>query len=174
MNFEIKDNFINVAKIIESPNHSERSSAIDLIVIHCISLPEGDFLNSNVIDLFQNKLDCNKHSTFKTLEGLKVSAHLFIRRNGEIIQFVPFNKCAWHAGESSFKDRDNCNNFSIGIELEGTVRDEFTDKQYEVLNPIILKLKEEYAITDVVGHSDIAPDRKIDPGPHFDWERLND
>ena len=122
MNFEIKNNFIDTAKIIKSPNHSERSCAIDLIVIHCISLPEGDFLNSNVMDLFQNKLDCNKHPSFKSLKDLKVSAHLFIRRNGEIIQFVPFDKCAWHAGESSFNDRDNCNNFSIGIELEGTVQ----------------------------------------------------
>ena len=134
MNFEIKNNFIDTAKIIKSPNHSERSCAIDLIVIHCISLPEGDFLNSKVMDLFQNKLDCNKHPSFKSLKDLKVSAHLFIRRNGEIIQFVPFDKCAWHAGESSFNDRDNCNNFSIGIELEGTVQEEFTDKQYEVLN----------------------------------------
>ena len=174
MNFEIKNNFIDTAKIIKSPNHSERSCAIDLIVIHCISLPEGDFLNSNVMDLFQNKLDCNKHPSFKSLKDLKVSAHLFIRRNGEIIQFVPFDKCAWHAGESSFNDRDNCNNFSIGIELEGTVQQEFTDKQYEVINPVILKLKEEYKINHVVGHSDIAPDRKIDPGPYFDWERLND
>ena len=89
MNFEIKNNFIDTAKIIKSPNHSERSCAIDLIVIHCISLPEGDFLNSNVMDLFQNKLDCNKHPSFKSLKDLKVSAHLFIRRNGEIIQFVP-------------------------------------------------------------------------------------
>ena len=155
-------------------NKRPKDIKISLIVIHCISLPEGDFLNSNVMDLFQNKLDCNKHPSFKSLKDLKVSAHLFIRRNGEIIQFVPFDKCAWHAGESSFNDRDNCNNFSIGIELEGTVQEEFTDKQYEVLNPVILKLKEEYKINHIVGHSDIAPDRKIDPGPHFDWERLND
>ncbi len=106
MNFEIKDHLIGSAEFIESPNNSERNSSIDLIVIHCISLPEGDFLNSNVIDLFQNKLDHNKHPTFETLKELKVSAHLFIRRDGKIIQFVPFDKCAWHAGESSFNNRD--------------------------------------------------------------------
>ena len=130
MNFEIKDHLIGSAEFIESPNNSERNSSIDLIVIHCISLPEGDFLNSNVIDLFQNKLDHNKHPTFETLKELKVSAHLFIRRDGKIIQFVPFDKCAWHAGESSFNNRDGCNDFSIGIELEVTVHEEFTDEQY--------------------------------------------
>ena len=153
MNFEIKDHLIGSAEFIESPNNSERNSSIDLIVIHCISLPEGDFLNSNVIDLFQNKLDHNKHPTFETLKELKVSAHLFIRRDGKIIQFVPFDKCAWHAGESSFNNRDGCNDFSIGIELEGTVHEEFTDEQYKILKAVILKLKEEYGITNTVGHS---------------------
>ena len=174
MNFEIKDHLIGSAEFIESPNNSERNSSIDLIVIHCISLPEGDFLNSNVIDLFQNKLDHNKHPTFETLKEFKVSAHLFIRRDGKIIQFVPFDKCAWHAGESSFNNRDGCNDFSIGIELEGTVHEEFTDEQYKILKAVILKLKEEYGITNTVGHSDIAPDRKVDPGPHFNWDKLND
>ena len=174
MNFEIKDHLIGSAEFIESPNNSERNSSIDLIVIHCISLPEGDFLNSNVIDLFQNKLDHNKHPTFETLKELKVSAHLFIRRDGKIIQFVPFDKCAWHAGESSFNNRDGCNDFSIGIELEGTVHEEFTGEQYKILKAVILKLKEEYGITNTVGHSDIAPDRKVDPGPYFDWDKLND
>ena len=174
MDFEIKDHLIGPAEFIESPNNSERNCSIDLIVIHCISLPEGDFLNSNVIDLFQNKLDHNKHPTFETLKELKVSAHLFIRRDGKIIQFVPFDKCAWHAGESSFNNRDGCNDFSIGIELEGTVHEEFTDEQYKILKAVILKLKEEYGITDTVGHSDIAPDRKVDPGPYFDWDKLND
>ena len=174
MNFEIKDHLIGPAEFIESPNNSERNCSIDLIVIHCISLPEGNFLNSNVIDLFQNKLDLNKHATFETLKGLKVSAHLFIKRDGKIIQFVPFNKCAWHAGESSFNNRGRCNDFSIGIELEGTIDQEFTDKQYATLKPLISKLKEEYGITDIVGHSDIAPDRKLDPGPYFNWNKLND
>ena len=174
MNFEIKDHLIGSAEFIESPNNSERNCSIDLIVIHCISLPEGDFLNSNVIDLFQNKLDHNKHPTFETLKELKVSAHLFIRRDGKIIQFVPFDKCAWHAGESSFNNRDGCNDFSIGIELEGTVHEEFTGEQYKILKAVILKLKEEYGITNTVGHSDIAPDRKVDPGPHFNWDKLND
>ena len=174
MDFEIKDHLIGPAEFIESPNNSERNCSIDLIVIHCISLPEGDFLNSNVIDLFQNKLDHNKHPTFETLKELKVSAHLFIRRDGKIIQFVPFDKCAWHAGESSFNNRDGCNDFSIGIELEGTVHEEFTGEQYKILKAVILKLKEEYGITNTVGHSDIAPDRKVDPGPHFNWDKLND
>ena len=174
MDFEIKDHLIGPAEFIESPNNSERNCSIDLIVIHCISLPEGDFLNSNVIDLFQNKLDHNKHPTFETLKELKVSAHLFIRRDGKIIQFVPFDKCAWHAGESSFNNRDGCNDFSVGIELEGTIHEEFTDEQYKILKAVILKLKEEYGITNTVGHSDIAPDRKVDPGPHFKWDKLND
>ena len=87
---------------------------------------------------------------------------------------MPFDKCAWHAGESLFNDRERCNDFSIGIELEGTIDQEFTNKQYETLKPVILKLKEKYGITDIVGHSDIAPDRKLDPGPYFDWDKLND
>ena len=173
MNFEIKDHLIGSAEFIESPNNSERNSSIDLIVIHCISLPEGDFLNSNVIDLFQNKLDHNKHPTFETLKELKVSAHLFIRRDGKIIQFVPFDKKAWHAGVSNFNGRENCNEFSIGIELEGTDELEYTQEQYDTLVEVSRELMVSYPLItkgNIVGHCDIAPGRKTDPGETFDWD----
>ena len=105
---------------------------------------------------------------------MKVSSHLLINRDGSLIQFVPFNKCAWHAGQSSFEGREDCNEFSIGIELEGTVKESFTDQQYAILNDIIGLLKREYPVKNIVGHSEIASGRKKDPGPYFEWKRLND
>ena len=173
MSLSIKNHLIEGADYFLSPNQSDRSENIDLVVIHCISLPEGSFNNDNPTKLFLNELDFEKHDSFKSLEGLKVSAHILIERNGSLIQFVPFNKCAWHAGQSNYAGRDRCNEFSIGIELKGSIKEEFTNDQYSVLNDLLDLLKEEYGDMDVVGHSEIAPDRKNDPGPYFNWDLIN-
>ena len=173
MRLSIKNHLIEGADYFLSPNQSDRSENIDLVVIHCISLPEGSFNNDNPTKLFLNELDFKKHDSFKSLEGLKVSAHILIERNGSLIQFVPFNKCAWHAGQSNYAGRDRCNDFSIGIELKGSIKEEFTNDQYSVLNDLLDLLKKEYGDMDVVGHSEIAPDRKNDPGPYFNWDLIN-
>ena len=173
MSLSIKDHLIEEADYFKSPNQSDRSENIDLIVIHCISLPEGSFENDNPKKLFLNQLDFDKHDSFKSLKGLKVSAHILIERNGSLIQYVPFNKCAWHAGQSNYAGRDRCNEFSIGIELKGSIKEEFTNDQYSVLNDLLDLLKKEYGDMDVVGHSEIAPNRKNDPGPYFNWDLIN-
>lgn len=173
MSLSIKNHLIEGADYFLSPNQSDRSENIDLIVIHCISLPEGSFNNDNPTKLFLNELDFEKHESFKSLEGLKVSAHILIERDGSLIQFVPFNKCAWHAGQSNYAGRDRCNEFSIGIELKGSIKEEFTNDQYSVLNDLLDLLKKEYGDMDVVGHSEIAPNRKNDPGPYFNWDLIN-
>lgn len=173
MNLSIKNHLIEGADYFLSPNQSDRSENIELVVIHCISLPEGSFNNDNPTKLFLNELDFEKHDSFKSLEGLKVSAHILIERNGSLIQFVPFNKCAWHAGQSNYAGRDRCNEFSIGIELKGSIKEEFTNDQYSVLNDLLDLLKKEYGDMDVVGHSEIAPNRKNDPGPYFNWDLIN-
>ena len=173
MSLSIKNHLIEGADYFLSPNQSDRSENIDLVVIHCISLPEGSFNNDNPTKLFLNELDFEKHDSFKSLEGLKVSAHILIERNGSLIQYVPFNKCAWHAGQSNYAGRDRCNEFSIGIELKGSIKEEFTNDQYSVLNDLLDLLKKEYGDMDVVGHSEIAPNRKSDPGPYFNWDLIN-
>lgn len=173
MCLSIKNHLIEGADYFLSPNQSDRSENIDLVVIHCISLPEGSFNNDNPTKLFLNELDFEKHDSFKSLEGLKVSAHILIERNGSLIQFVPFNKCAWHAGQSNYAGRDRCNEFSIGIELKGSIKEEFTSDQYSVLNDLLDLFKKEYGDMDVVGHSEIAPNRKNDPGPYFNWDLIN-
>ena len=173
MSLSIKNHLIEGADYFLSPNQSDRSENIDLVVIHCISLPEGSFNNDNPTKLFLNELDFEKHDSFKSLKGLKVSAHILIERNGSLIQYVPFNKCAWHAGQSNYAGRDRCNEFSIGIELKGSIKEEFTNDQYSVLNDLLDLLKKEYGDMDVVGHSEIAPNRKNDPGPYFNWDLIN-
>ena len=174
MSLKIKNNLIVGAEVELSTNSSERYDDIELIVIHCISLPEGEYNNNHPKDLFLNKLDLSIHPSFETLKNLKVSSHLLINRDGSFQQFVPFNKCAWHAGQSSFEGKEDCNKFSIGIELEGTINESFTDQQYTILNEIIGLLKKEYPIKNIVGHSEIAASRKKDPGPYFEWNRIND
>lgn len=129
------------------------------------------FSGDGVVEFFTNKLDPEAHPYYQTLRGLQVSAHFFIRRDGETIQFVPCEKRAWHAGESCWQGRSRCNDFSIGIELEGSDTMPFTDTQYEALAVLTRALQKTYPITDIVGHSDIAPARKTDPGPCFDWDR---
>ena len=148
---------------------------IDTIIIHCISLPMGSYDNQNIVDLFTNNLDINQDPSFKSLKDIRVSSHLLIKRDGEIIQFVPFYLRAWHAGVSKHKERDNCNDYSIGIELEGTDKSKFTDVQYDRLNEIIRSLKDFYpkiADENIIGHNEVSPDRKNDPGPYFEWNRI--
>ncbi|MEO8767129.1 MAG: 1,6-anhydro-N-acetylmuramyl-L-alanine amidase AmpD [Nitrosospira sp.] len=160
-------------RFIPSPNCDERPAgcAINLLVIHNISLPPDEFGGDGVIELFANRLDPEAHPYYQTLRDLKVSTHFFIRRDGEIIQFVPCEKRAWHAGVSCWHGKARCNDFSIGIELEGSDSTPFTDLQYAMLAALTRVLQKTYPITDIAGHSDIAPGRKTDPGPCFDWER---
>ena len=156
-------------------NNRPNNTIIDTIIIHCISLPVGSYGNQNIIDLFMNNLDINQDPSFESLKDIKVSSHLLIKRDGEIIQFVPFNLRAWHAGISKHKERENCNDYSIGIELEGTDKCNFTDTQYDRLNEVIISLKDYYPeIVDenIIGHNEVSPDRKNDPGPFFEWNRI--
>jgi len=154
-----------------SPNFDPRAldTAINLLVIHNISLPPGQFGGPFIADLFGNRLDCDAHPYFDQLRSLRVSAHFLVRRDGEVIQFVSANDRAWHAGASSFCGRDRCNDFSIGIELEGTDFEAFELPQYESLAALTQALLARYPIADVAGHEHIAPGRKTDPGPFFDW-----
>lgn len=166
------------AEFIASPNYDERPDGanIELLVIHNISLPPNEFGGSYVKDFFCNKLDASMHPYFKEIEGMEVSSHLLIERSGKLIQFVPFHKRAWHAGKSCFHGREHCNDFSIGIELEGADDVEYTDAQYDVLRAVILCLQMTYSglnTNNITGHCDIAPGRKTDPGPAFHWSRLS-
>ena len=150
---------------------------IDLIVIHNISLPPGEFGNGHVHKLFTNQLNYSQHPYFEEIKDLRVSSHLLIERTGKLTQFVPFNQRAWHAGQSNFQGRDCCNDFSVGIELEGTDDTEYTNAQYHVLSAAIVSLQMAYptlSSQNIVGHCDIAPERKTDPGGAFDWQRLRD
>ena len=173
-NFFDNDGWLKNANRIESDNFNQRPTLKKdfLVVIHSISLPPGQFNNSFIEDFFQNKLNPNLHPYFETIKDLKVSAHFLIKRTGELIQFVSCHNRAWHAGESSWKGMSNCNDFSIGIELEGTEMESYEEIQYKVLLNLLDQLKKEYNIIDIVGHSDIAPHRKTDPGPSFDWNKI--
>lgn len=159
-----------------SPHFNERpqdeTGDVSLLVIHNISLPAGCFNTPYINDLFLGTLDCSAHESFADLAGFEVSAHCVINRLGEITQFVPFNKRAWHAGVSSYQGRNNCNDFSIGIELEGTDNIPYTQAQYTSLIMVAKSLLKHYpklTKNHIVGHCDIAPLRKTDPGPSFDW-----
>lgn len=145
------------------------SAQIDLIVLHCISLPPGQYMGCEVQQLFTNQLDWNAHPYFKSIQGLAVSTHFYIRRNGELWQFVSCNDRAWHAGVSNYRGRSNCNDDSIGIELEGQVGDTFEASQYETLSALCPAIMQRYPIAYVAGHEHIAPDRKTDPGKGFEW-----
>ena len=162
------------AKICLSPNCSSREKGeISLLVIHNISLPPGKFGGGHVEEFFQNILDPQAHPYFDEIKELKVSSHLFIERDGSITQFVPFDKKAWHAGVSNFNGRENCNEFSIGIELEGTDELENTQQQYDSLVEVSRELMVLYPLItkdNIVGHCDISPGRKTDPGKAFDWD----
>ncbi len=164
------------ARRVDSPHCDARPEgcAISLLVVHNISLPPGQFGGPGVEQLFKNRLNPEEHPYYASIQGLRVSAHFFIRREGELIQFVPCILRAWHAGVSNWQGRAGCNDFSIGVELEGTDDTPFDDLQYAVLNRLLAALRAAYPITSVAGHSDIAPGRKTDPGPYFDWARLTE
>lgn len=159
---------------VGSPNCDERpdGSAIELVVIHSISLPPGEFGGDGVVRLFTNSLDPDSHPYYPAIHQMKVSAHFFVRRDGGLIQFVPCARRAWHAGVSQWRGRERCNDFSIGIELEGGDEVPFEAAQYDSLNRLLTILRGTYPIAAVCGHADIAPGRKTDPGPCFDWSRV--
>jgi len=162
-------------RFIASPNCDERplGCAVSLLVIHHISVPPDEFVGNGVIELFTNQLNPDVYHCHAA-HDIKVSAHFFIRRNGEIIQFVPCGKRAWHAGVSCWQGKTRCNDFSIGVEIEGSDATPFTDSQYAVLVSLTIELRRAYPIIDITGHSDIASGRKTDPGPYFDWDRYRD
>ena len=175
MSFTLYKNRLQGVRQLDSPNQSCRGSGdqIELLIIHNISLPPGEFGTGCIDDFFCNRLDMDSHPYFRKIEDLQVSSHLLIDRHGMVTQYVPFDKKAWHAGESSFRGRSSCNDFSIGIELEGTDHEPFLPEQYETLVGVTNSLLLEYPYLNfarIVGHSDVAPGRKTDPGPFFDWE----
>jgi AmpD protein len=167
---------LSPAAYVPSPNCDDRpgGATIELLVIHNISLPPGEFGGPGIVELFTNRLDPSAHPYYREIQGHKVSSHFLIRRDGELIQFVPCSRRAWQAGQSEWRGRSRCNDFSVGVELEGADDRPFTDSQYAVLADLARALKRAYPIKDCVGHSDIAtpPGRKTDPGPHFDWARF--
>lgn len=176
---KLVEGWLHPAVHIVSPNFNERPEVTDisLLVIHSISLPPGDYGGTAISQFFTNSLNPALHPYFESIADLTVSAHVLIARDGTVTQFVPFHKRAWHAGKSGFDGRENCNDFSIGIELEGTDTDVFTDAQYSALTAITRVIQQHYpAITPqrIAAHSAIAPGRKTDPGSGFDWPRFLD
>ena len=158
---------------VASPNYDARppGTPAELLVIHNISLPPNEYGGDAIERFFTNTLDHSEHPYYEQLKGVRVSAHFLVRRDGRVIQFVPCSRRAWHAGVSTWRGRSRCNDFSIGIELEGSDFEPFTDRQYLALARLTRRLKRVYPIGAIAGHSDIAPERKTDPGPFFDWER---
>ena len=166
------------ARQVPSPNYDDRPPGCEpeLIVIHGISLPPGEFGGQWIDQFFTNQLDPTAHPYFEQIANMKVSSHLLLEREGDVVQFVPLSKRAWHAGESCYQKRDRCNDFSIGIELEGTDTIPYERNQYAALTAVVQSLAAAYpqlADAPIVGHCDIAPDRKTDPGPAFDWARFH-
>ena len=171
--FQVKNGQLLGARFVPSPNFNDRPAhtEIQLVVIHNISLPPSQFGGGYIEQFFQNQLDWQAHPYFQTIEGMQVSAHLLILRSGEVLQFVNFNDRAWHAGRSSYLGKKECNDYSIGIELEGSDDQPFESVQYAVLAQVVASLQQAYPKIQqhLAGHSDIAPRRKTDPGPYFDW-----
>jgi N-acetyl-anhydromuramoyl-L-alanine amidase len=169
------DGWIAAARKLPSPNFEARPAGAvpTLIVVHNISLPPNEFGGTAIAELFLNTLDCDAHPYYQEhLRGVRVSAHFVIHRDGALEQFVSCNERAWHAGPSNFFGRERCNDFSIGIELEGSDTTAFEAAQYRTLAQVVSAVKARYPIEALAGHSDVAPNRKTDPGPHFDWQRL--
>lgn len=168
------DGWVEQIRHAPSPNCDARPAGtiVDLLVLHNISLPPGVFTGEAIVDFFTNRLDAGAHPYFASIADMRVSAHFLIRRDGETIQFVACEQRAWHAGQSQWIGRSTCNDYSIGIELEGTDDIAFSDEQYVALSALTNAIRLRYPIADIVGHSDIAPGRKTDPGPCFDWERF--
>ncbi len=166
--------YVRAAVQVASPNCDDRPhhTPITLAVVHGISLPPGEFGGDAIERLFTNRLDAAAHPYFASIATLRVSSHFLVRRDGALVQFVPCARRAWHAGPSAWRGVPRCNDYSIGIELEGTDTDAYEDPQYATLARLCRVLMRRYPIADVAGHSDIAPSRKTDPGPAFDWRRL--
>lgn len=177
MSMDINEDWLSQARRVCSPNYDQRpeGAAISLIVVHGISLPPGEFGGPYIDQLFSNCLDPEAHPYFRDIAGLQVSSHLLIRRDGEVVQYVPFHLRAWHAGQSCYQGRERCNDFSIGIELEGCDDQPYDDRQYQRLSEVVELLCAHFPLLDktrIARHSDIAPGRKTDPGPAFDWPRF--
>lgn len=176
MTQRIQQGWLTQARHVPSPNFNARPACTEprLIVLHNISLPPAQFGGGYIEDFFQNKLDSSVHPYFETIKDLKVSAHVLILRTGDVIQFVSFDERAWHAGRSSYMGVQECNDYSIGIELEGTDDQPFTDAQYAAVLNVIFIIQQTYSQTryHLAGHSDIAPGRKTDPGLYLDWQRI--
>lgn len=162
------------AQALRSPNHGPRppGAVVDLVVLHSISLPPGEFGGDAIARLFTNQLDWSAHPSFEAIRGLQVSAHFLVRRCGSLLQFVSTDRRAWHAGASSWQGRPNCNDYSIGIELEGLEGGQFEPAQYAALAPLLQALVRRHPLRAVTGHEHVAPGRKHDPGPGFDWQAL--
>lgn len=178
LRIDAESGLVDGARQVSSPNCDDRPADCEpeLIVVHGISLPPGEFGGPWIDHLFTNCLDPDRHPYFREIVDARVSSHLLIERTGDIVQYVPIHKRAWHAGESCFHERECCNDFSIGIELEGTDTLEYTEAQYESLCRLVHALRAAFgslANAPIVGHSDVAPGRKTDPGPAFDWNRLH-
>ena len=174
---EIENGLLQTARICPSPNYDERSdeNELSLVVIHNISLPPNKFGGKGIDQLFTNSLNKDEDPFYEEIHQLRVSSHLLIRRDGEVVQYVPFHKRAWHAGVSQFLGREVCNDFSIGIEMEGSDFVPFTDAQYQVLNQVLEALINHYpniSAKRITGHEHIAPGRKTDPGPFFEWDKI--
>jgi N-acetyl-anhydromuramoyl-L-alanine amidase len=169
-----RDGLLGGAKYVASPNCDARpqGAAISLLVLHSISLPPGEYGGDGIERLFTNRLDAAAHPYFREISALQVSSHFLVRRDGALLQFVPVHLRAWHAGASSWRGRSRCNDFSLGVELEGTDDAEFSAAQYAALADLISALRNELPLRDIAAHSDIAPGRKSDPGARFDWARL--
>ena len=161
-------------RIVDSPNQDERpeGAEISLIVLHSISLPPGEYGGDAIERLFTNRLDPSAHPYFETVAHLRVSSHFLVRRDGALVCFVPVERRAWHAGASTWRGRSRCNDFSVGIELEGADEAPFEDAQYAALALLLADLRHKLPLRAIAGHSEIAPGRKTDPGPRFDWDRL--
>ena len=168
------EGWVPAARRVPSPNFDERPAGmpVDLVVLHNISLPPGQFGSGDIEAFFQNRLDPDRHPFFATIHQVQVSAHFLVRRDGELVQFVPCGKRAWHAGLSDFFGRGRCNDFSVGIEIEGADDQPFTAAQYATTATLVKALRAALPVQAIAGHSDIAPGRKTDPGPHFDWDRF--
>ncbi len=169
-----RDGWLAGARRVDSPNFGPRpaGAVVSLVVLHSISLPPGEYGGDEVERLFTNRLDWDAHPYFRTIRGATVSSHFFVRRDGATLQFVSCDERAWHAGQSSWRGRDGCNDYSVGIELEGLEGARFEPAQYARLVPLLRSLARRYPIDAVVGHEHVAPGRKHDPGAGFDWEAL--
>jgi AmpD protein len=169
-----QDGWLRSVRHVASPNFGPRpaTAVIDLVVLHSISLPPGVYGGDEVQAFFTNQLDWSLHPYYRQIEGMQVSSHFYVRRSGEVWQFVSCDDRAWHAGQSCYRGRDNCNDDSIGIELEGLEGDSFEPAQYTALGALVPALVQRYPITHIAGHEHIAPGRKLDPGPGLDWALL--